>query len=119
MVCRALEVMPSTEQTESMWREGLDWLYRNQNPDGGWGGGSGTPSSIEETALAITALAGDTRSERESVIKSGIQWLVKETKNGTKFPSSPIGFYFAKLWYFERIYPLVWTVEAVNRCSAE
>ena len=35
---------------------GMEWLRRNQNADGGWGGGRGTPSSIEETALAVEAL---------------------------------------------------------------
>jgi squalene-hopene/tetraprenyl-beta-curcumene cyclase len=28
---------------------------------------------------------------------------------------SPIGFYFAKLWYFERMYPLVFAVSALGR----
>ena len=35
--------------------------------------------------------------------------------------NSPIGFYFAKLWYYERLYPLVFTVaalgHAVRHCS--
>src|SRR3989442_11024674 len=35
----------------------LAWLLRAQNPDGGWGGARDVPSSIEETALAVNALA--------------------------------------------------------------
>ncbi len=34
---------------------------------------------------------------------------------------APIGFYFAKLWYYERLYPMVFTVaalEAVARLEA-
>ena len=36
---------------------GLKWLAVHQNTDGGWGGRAGTPSSIEETALALEGLA--------------------------------------------------------------
>ena len=28
---------------------------------------------------------------------------------------SPIGFYFAKLWYYERLYPMIFTVAALAR----
>jgi squalene-hopene/tetraprenyl-beta-curcumene cyclase len=118
MVCRALEGMPDNELARTMLRNGYRWLYKNQNPDGGWGGGLRTPSSIEETALAVGALAGDPRSKDDSAaIEKGLEWLIEATHNGTQFPASPIGFYFAKLWYFERIYPLVWTVEAINRAG--
>src|SRR5205823_6327728 len=37
-------------------RRGIRWLLDNQNEDGGWGGMKGTPSSIEETALAVEVL---------------------------------------------------------------
>ncbi len=33
---------------------------------------------------------------------------------GRRFEPAPIGFYFAKLWYWERLYPLVWTVSALG-----
>lgn len=113
MVCRALEVIPGSKEVTNMLQNGFMWLRENQNLDGGWGGGLRTPSSIEETALAVGALAGD--PEAEEAVKKGIEWLIDSTVNGTEFPSTPIGFYFAKLWYFERIYPFVWTVEAINR----
>jgi squalene-hopene/tetraprenyl-beta-curcumene cyclase len=28
---------------------------------------------------------------------------------------APIGFYFAKLWYYEKLYPLIFTVAALGR----
>ncbi|GIS61411.1 MAG: hypothetical protein CM1200mP2_36360 [Planctomycetaceae bacterium] len=35
---------------------GREWLAGVQNSDGGWGGDADTPSSVEETALAVEAL---------------------------------------------------------------
>ena len=95
---------------------------------GGWGGGPDTPSSIEETALAVDALCrvrGGLSSASQSAIRnpqsaisSGLAWLVEHTDRGRHFPPSPIGFYFASLWYFERLYPLIFTVSALERASA-
>ena len=99
----------------------LDWLLRFQNTDGGWGGGKDSPSSIEETALAVDALATagltSTDAGREGVhsaLRQGAAWLVKATGEGHAFDVTPIGFYFAKLWYHERLYPQVWTVSALE-----
>ena len=38
-------------------------------------------------------------------------------EQGTWEQPSPIGFYFAKLWYFEKLYPVSFTVAALNRVS--
>jgi squalene-hopene/tetraprenyl-beta-curcumene cyclase len=48
-------------------------------------------------------------------IAGGIGWLIKHTARGTSFDPSPIGFYFAKLWYFEKLYPVIFTVAALGR----
>ncbi|HET6424816.1 MAG TPA: prenyltransferase/squalene oxidase repeat-containing protein [Planctomycetaceae bacterium] len=98
------------------------WLISAQNADGGWGGGEGTPSSIEETALAVEALcavltAGLDSDNLHQPIRRGIEWLKEHTNCGREFPPSPIGFYFAKLWYFERMYPIVYTLAAVGRAA--
>jgi squalene-hopene/tetraprenyl-beta-curcumene cyclase len=29
--------------------------------------------------------------------------------------ASPIGFYFAKLWYYEKLYPLLFTLAALSQ----
>ncbi len=95
-------------------RKGIAWLLANQNPDGGWGGGKGSPSSIEETALAIDVLV-DAGPDALPAVNSGSAWLVEEVERGGLLKPTPIGFYFAKLWYFEKLYPIIFTVSALGR----
>ncbi len=113
MVTLALQ---ETGQTGDLLNGGFSWLLEQQNQDGGWGSGrDSTPSTIEETALALSALA---ETAPEETLLDGARWLIANTKKGTEFLPSPIGFYFARLWYFEKIYPQVWTVEAFSRIKA-
>ncbi|MCA9080598.1 MAG: squalene--hopene cyclase, partial [Planctomycetaceae bacterium] len=94
-------------------RDGIRWLRAAQNDDGGWGGVAGAPSSVEETALATEILLSD----RESIDHAcgGLDWLLKRIDEGRWTEPSPIGFYFFKLWYFEKLYPMIWTVAALRR----
>jgi len=89
-------------------RRGVAWLLDTQRLDGGWGGGPGAPASIEETGLALAALAA--APEPRGVIdalRRGAAWLVAATSEGTRTPPAPIGLYFARLWYYEELYPVV------------
>ena len=164
-----------------------DFLLASQNDDGGWGGGpsvtqwlesahlvgasqskrpvgvTGTiVSSIEETALAVDALATLLRVQRNSQRLAGVESGQENSQNAGSHPSQiaetwpnrtssgkdacqvaiirgvefllgsvddgrhrvpwPIGFYFAKLWYHERLYPLIFAVTAFGnylRASAD
>ena len=87
-------------------KRGLSWLVDAQNDDGGWGGARGIQSTIEETSVALHACASHPALTHSSVIERASQWLINETKRGTCTPASPIGFYFARLWYYEDLYPL-------------
>ena len=143
---------------------GCQYLIDTQNADGGWGGGDSVAvwlkknrgpgfrvmSSIEETALAVEALASVALSERNSLPESGVEATSgdkiigvecvnsqsRPLHGGTKACSEaiifgvefllnsveerrhrvpwPIGFYFAKLWYHERLYPLIFTMAALG-----
>jgi len=96
-------------------QKAITWTLDNQNPDGGWGGRAGTPSSIEETSLTLEGLACVTATkETEVAIRQGLTWLNKHTSEGTQFPPSPIGFYFANLWYYETLYPLIYVNAATS-----
>jgi squalene-hopene/tetraprenyl-beta-curcumene cyclase len=93
-------------------KRGVAWLLANQNPDGGWGGDLGTPSSVEETALAVEVLIDVAPSE---AVDRALNWLVERVEQGGLHEPTPIGFYFAKLWYFEKLYPIIFTVAALGR----
>lgn len=108
---RVVIALRDFEAASKQRTNGLHWLIAAQNLDGGWGGSHGTPSSVEETALALSALAHD---GPENVLRAGFSWLDANTHSGTVFPSSPIGFYFASLWYYEEAYPVLFTASAVQ-----
>jgi squalene-hopene/tetraprenyl-beta-curcumene cyclase len=113
---RDLDMMDSTPA-----RRGVAWLLAAQNPDGGWGGAAGVPSSVEETALAVEILldapgvADVPGSPVENAVNKGLTWLVEQVEAGGLHQPTPIGFYFAKLWYFEKLYPIIFTVAALGR----
>ncbi len=90
---------------------GKNYLVEAQNKDGSWGGDKSVPGSIEETALAVSAL---TSTEYNSNCKGGLNWLDSYFKqNGLK--PAPIGLYFASLWYDEKLYPLTFYLDAISR----
>jgi squalene-hopene/tetraprenyl-beta-curcumene cyclase len=97
-------------------QRGLNWLISAQGEDGGWGGAPNTPSSVEETALAMDALVGcGALAGAVAARERGLNWLIERVEDGSFSNASPIGFYFAKLWYFEQLYPIIFTVGALGR----
>ncbi|MFM8274933.1 MAG: prenyltransferase/squalene oxidase repeat-containing protein [Gemmata sp.] len=101
-------------------RRGVEFLLSAQNADGGWGGTRGCPSTVEETALAVEVLmdlvcAAAAMGAGMEQFERGVAWLVEAVESGRFREPTPIGFYFAKLWYFEKLYPLIFTVAALGR----
>jgi squalene-hopene/tetraprenyl-beta-curcumene cyclase len=71
--------------------------------------------SIEETALAVNALAVVPRA-RDAALR-GVDWLIAATVQGRETPAAPIGLYFARLWYSEKLYPLIHLAAALERVN--
>jgi squalene-hopene/tetraprenyl-beta-curcumene cyclase len=88
-------------------------LLENQNDDGGWSARRGLESSVEETGLALDSLV-DFPAARLANDKAA-QWLAARVNEGTVDRPSPIGFYFARLWYFEDLYPIIFAAAGLNR----
>ena len=109
-------------------QRGLAFLLENQNADGGWGGGKNSfypgsdptlgsaTSTIEETSVALEGImsGGGTKDCTDSIMR-GVNWLCDAIQRDHHRVSQPIGFYFARLWYHEKMYPLVFSLGALNK----
>lgn len=109
---------------------GVAFLLSQQNDNGGWGGQKGIAATLEETGAAVEALAGlwlriRAGSKIDGVspatlydsIDRGTEWLRQTTRDGTQFDPAPIGLYFARLWYYESLYPTIFAAGALHRAS--
>lgn len=94
----------------SMVEKAQLYLLSAQNSDGSWGGDSGLSGTIEETSLAISALANNLEAKPQCEL--GLQWLEQQD---IPLKAAPIGLYFASLWYSEKLYPQVMYMEALMR----
>jgi squalene-hopene/tetraprenyl-beta-curcumene cyclase len=73
-------------------------------------------TSVEETALAMEALLSwPVDSIQERTITRGLEKLLTDVETDRHREPSPIGFYFAKLWYYEKLYPLIFTASALGQ----
>ena len=119
-------------ESDPVAQAGIRWLEEAVNSDGGWGSGVDHQrtddgklknrqlgSSIEETALALETLitcSGELESQQFSeTVEKGLAWLINRVETDKYLECSPIGFYFAKLWYHERLYPLIFTVSTLGK----
>jgi squalene-hopene/tetraprenyl-beta-curcumene cyclase len=120
VVALGADGLRETIDVREAYDRGLAWLVGAQMPDGGWGGGAGTPSSVEETGVALQALAGARGAGRsfEMAVARGVEWLIAATDEGRAAPPSPIGLYFARLWYYEELYPVVFALAGLRGAKA-
>jgi squalene-hopene/tetraprenyl-beta-curcumene cyclase len=114
---------------------GVRWLIENQHSDGSFGTAVGRQtllnspmacgSSIEETTLAVEALLAGLDNRQlaadnsvQNAIRQGVDWVVDAVEHNRHRKPAPIGFYFAKLWYYEKLYPLIFTVSSLGEAAA-
>jgi squalene-hopene/tetraprenyl-beta-curcumene cyclase len=93
------ETSLAVEALASLWKRLCDHEFRRES--------SKTPDSIS----SLTELTRD-------AILSGTDWLISGVQAGHHRVAWPIGFYFAKLWYHERLYPLIFTTAALSRVAS-
>jgi len=94
----------------------------------GWGRlpfDTSCPDITAHVLRAVEALAevAEHAADRELAgralvaVGRGLEWLMTHTDGGERFPAAPIGLYFAKLWYDDRLYPLTFTATAFERAA--
>jgi len=122
------------EESLDCCQKAVRWLLENQNEDGGWSARRGLESSVEETGLALDSLvllkkgSGTVAGTARRVLSTTVPdpflsnaidraalWLAVRVNEGTVDRPTPIGFYFARLWYFEDLYPIIFAAAGLNR----
>lgn len=113
------DLRDATVETAEAQARGEAWLCAAQQADGGWGADAATPATIEETAWGVIALAQPAaRPAARAAAERGAAWLARRLGSDAPCTPAPLGLYFASLWYAEKLYPLVWSIEALARVLA-
>ena len=58
-----------------------------------------------------------TSIEISNAVARGARWLM-DAAAGAETAASPLGLYFARLWYYEELYPLVFALEGLAAARA-
>ena len=104
----------SNPATRPLIAKGIEYLLSAQNEDGGWGGVKGVRSKVTLTSRALSALASVENPDMESIEK-GFDYLYEMWQADKFYREEPIGLYFARLWYSERMYNMVFTLIALKK----
>jgi squalene-hopene/tetraprenyl-beta-curcumene cyclase len=119
------------------------WLVSAQHASGGWGPPrapldySGTEKdgfrawrgnesmaklcSVEETAIAVSALLplAETNHSCARAVTNGLTWLAAAVEQDAHRRGAIIGFYLPKIWYHDRLYPLLFAAGALSQAARQ
>jgi squalene-hopene/tetraprenyl-beta-curcumene cyclase len=104
----------SNPATRPLIAKGIEYLLSAQNEDGGWGGAKGVRSKVTLTSRALSAVASVENPDMES-IERGFDYLHEMWQADNFYREEPIGLYFARLWYSEQMYNMVFTLIALKK----
>ena len=99
---------------QKMAAKGLEYILSAQNTDGGWGGAKGVCSKVTFTSRALSALSSY-QHVREEPLERAFDFLYNKHDAGQLFQAEPIGLYFSRLWYSEKLYNITFTLNALNK----
>jgi squalene-hopene/tetraprenyl-beta-curcumene cyclase len=106
-------------------RQAVRWLIGRQQRDGSWGPPCGTTrrgdestGTVEETAVAVEALLGwSEEGPAAKAIAAGVNWLARAVEHGLHRRPTPLALSWAKLWYYDGLYPLGFAASALARAA--
>ncbi|MBO7558611.1 MAG: squalene--hopene cyclase [Bacteroidaceae bacterium] len=110
----ALDYLAQLSFSSTMTQRGIGFLLQSQNEDGGWGGKKGVESKATLTGKALSALAGYADTPK-AAMERAVDYLLKRHDEGTLLKNEPIGLYFARLWYSEELYPLIFVLDGLKK----
>lgn len=91
------------------------WLLDHQNPDGGWGDGTGGPSTAEETSWALLGLADCGAHPVDEAIGRGTAWLLDRQRPDGLWDPSLVGMYMHDLLYASDHFANGYVLQALGR----
>jgi squalene-hopene/tetraprenyl-beta-curcumene cyclase len=123
-------------------RRAAGWLISTQHSTGGWGppraprdysaevdgfrawranDAMAKLCSVEETAMAVQSLLPLVGSVEgvSAAVSAGLTWLAGAVEQDAQRRPAVIGYYPSGLWYYERLYPLVFAAGAFSRAIGQ
>jgi len=88
------------------------WLTTHQNADGGWGGGDGAVSTVEETAWALLGLADGSCDE---MLAHGTAWLLDQQDASGYWPAAYVNYYMHNLTFASDHFANGYALQALGR----